>query len=285
MTDEKRFTGWKRTYIGLLNTVTVICIILGCIIHIGGFIGADILKSLFDTGRTGSNIEGGTAGFEETLKAFDKIEGELAIGSLTIKYGDDYTVSYENYPEKEVPTWKVSGGTLKISQKTKKAWKLGGMKNGYNGAEVVITIPKDATPDVSLEMNMGTLKAEKGMTFGDVNLDADMGSIELTGCRAKDLELNADMGAITIENTSFDEADINASMGGITLKDVTFDEADLKADMGSIEVSGTFEDLEAKCSMGSIEVTNHNKDAKLDLKADMGDVSYNGEPVGKSYKK
>ena len=285
MTDEKKFTGWKRTYIGLLNVATVISIILGCIIHIGGFIGGDIVKSLFGTGRN-AGAEGSATDFEEAVGAFEDMEGELAMGSLIIRYGDDYTVSYRNYPENEVPTWKVSGGTLKIEQKTKKKWKPGSLKSAYSGAEVVITIPENAKMDIDfLQMNMGMLTIEKGMIFGDVHLVANMGSIELAKCKAEELDLDAAMGSITIEDGTFEKAKINASMGSITLKDVTFEDADLNADMGSIEVSGTFNELEATCGMGGIDVANRNKDARLDLKADMGGVSYNGEAVGKSYKR
>ena len=55
----------------------------------------------------------------------------------------------------------------------------------------MVTIPESASPDLDLKMNMGSLMADEGITFSDVKLDADMGSIELKNCQAKELNLDA----------------------------------------------------------------------------------------------
>ena len=288
MTDEKKYTGWKRTYIGLLNAATVICIILGCIIHIGGWIGSDIYRSIFGfgSGSLGAKTEMAKAeGSDTDTGVFDTVEGEIAYGNLVLQYGEEYGISYKNYPKDEVPTWKINSKNLKISQKTKKSnWKLGDFRERYKGAEIIVTIPKDMSPDLDLKMNMGAFEAEEGMTFGDISLDADMGSIDLKECTMSELNLNADMGSITIENATFHDGKINADMGSITLDNVTFSKAELSASMGSITVSGSFDELEAKCDMGGMEVESKNDNAELDLKTEMGGISYNGQDVGRSYK-
>ena len=82
----------------------------------------------------------------------------------------------------------------------------------------------------------------------------------------------------------FHDGKINADMGSITLDNVTFSKAELSASMGSITVSGSFDELEAKCDLGGMEVESKNDNAELDLKTEMGGISYNGQDVGRSYK-
>ncbi|MCR5417772.1 MAG: DUF4097 domain-containing protein [Lachnospiraceae bacterium] len=287
MTDEKKFTGWKRTYIGLLNAATVICILLGIIINVGGWIGSDIFRAFTgfgsDSSRTSESSSTVTRNADDAIGAFDKVEGSIDAGNVKFVYGDDYGFSYENYPEKEVPKAELNGKTLKITQKAKNKKRIGDFSNSFKGAEIVITLPKEMAVDVDLHLSMGAVET-KGVTFGDVKLDADMGSIELDTVTIKDMDLTADMGAITVEDSVFSEGDIKASMGGIELKNVTFDEADLEADMGGIKIDGSFNDLKAKCSMGGIDVTADDSDAKMNLSADLGGITVNGQSVGRNYK-
>ena len=282
MTDEKKFTGWKKTYIGLLNAATVICIILGLFIHVGGWIGSDLIKGFMGIGRTISSEERTATSREQSLGSFDKIEGTVAIGNVVFEYGDDYGVSYENYPEGEVPNMKLSGSTLKIEQKASNRWGVKDIKSRFSGAKVTVTVPKGTAVEVDLTLNMGAVEAED-ITLGKVKLDADMGAITMKNVTARKLDLNADMGAITLEKTTFEDGNMKAAMGGISLEDVTFDDCELKADMGGITVQGSFSDLEADCDMGGIDVQYDNDDCELDLNADMGGVTVNGESVGRKY--
>ncbi len=283
MTDEKKFTGWKRTYIGLLNAATVICIIIGCLSHFGGWIGSDLINSFTGSGRkTGTKVSSQASG-EAASEAFDTIEGSIAAGSIEIVNGDDYGYMYEGYPEKELPSFQIKGKTLKIEQKSRNKSNINSFKNSYGDARIVITLPKGSETDTDLKLNLGALSA-KNVTFGDFSIKADAGSIELEDVTAGDLDIQADMGGITISNSTFNDADVKASMGGIELSDVCFDEASLQADMGGITVSGNINELEAKCSMGGIDVSTDNDDASLDLSADMGGISVNGESVGRKYR-
>ena len=283
MTDEKKFSGWKRTYIGLLNAATVICILLGIMIHFGGWFGSDLLRGFTGSFARGDENVSESAVVNSSTEAFDNITGYISAGNIEIVAADDYGYSYEGYPEKEAPKISINNGVLKIEQKSKKSGKLTDFKNRYHDARILITMPSDKKADTSLTLSMGAFSAE-GVSFGKFKLVANMGSIDLKDVTAKDLNIDADMGGITLTDTSFSDGEINADMGGIDLKDVTFDEADLEAAMGGITVTGNFNELDCECSMGGITVTCENDEAKLDLSADMGGITVNGEDVGRKYK-
>ena len=265
----------------------MICIILGLIINLGGWFGNDLIHAFTGFAFSGSRSEqsAGSAvrATDDAIGTFDKVEGNIDAGNVKFVYGDDYGFAYDNYPEKEIPKAEINGKTLKITQKVKNKNRIGDFKNGYNGAEIVITLPEDMAVDVDLHLSMGAVET-KGITFGDMKLDADMGSIELDTVTVKDMDLTADMGAITVEDSVFSDGDIKAAMGGIELKNVKFDDADLEADMGGIKINGSFNELKARCSMGGIDVTADDDDAKMNLSADLGGITVNGQSVGRSYK-
>ncbi|MCR4692176.1 MAG: DUF4097 domain-containing protein [Lachnospiraceae bacterium] len=284
MADEKKFSGWKRRYIAFLNAVTVVCIIVGCFIHIGGFIGADIYRSIWhsDT-RTIRSDEG--SGSNYAAQQFQSIDGDVSMGSVVLTQGDSYSCTYEKYPDNALPSIEIEDGELKITQKAKNARTFGDMsfKGSYNDAKIIITVPEDAVVDTKLRLNMGAFEAEN-CTTGELNIEADMGSIEVSDCKVKDLDLRAHMGGITVEDTTFDSGEFKADMGGITVNDCTFDNGEFKADMGGIDVEATFNKMEAKCSMGGISVEASNDDAKMNLSADVGGISVNGKDRGRKYK-
>ncbi len=288
MTDEKKFSGWKRTYIGLLNAATVICIIIGCFIHIGGWVGKDIWNGVMGW-NSGSGSERSSVAMagdhSENTETFKKIKGEIAVGNVRLVKGDEYAVSYESYPEGEEPAYKVTDGVLKITQKTKKKNinSVNDIKNRFKGARIVITVPSGSEVEVDLAMNMGSIEIED-LTLEDVKLDADMGSIDIKDAKMEDLDINADMGGIDIEDCSFDEAEIKAQMGGIDVKDCDFSEMEADADMGGITVSGNYDKLKCDCDMGGINVSTGSGKNKLELSADMGGITVDGESVGRNYK-
>lgn len=290
MTDEKKFSGWKRTYISLLNAATVICIIVGIMINVGGFMGSGIFNSIF---RSTVNRESASVSDEADragssvmdMESFNTLKGEIAIGNVVIEYGDGYGYQFEGFPKGEEPVGKIKDGTLKLEQKVKnnRLGSVNELKSRFSSAKIIVTVPEGETLDVKLKLSVGAFEV-RDFTFDDLKIDADMGSVKIEDCTADKIEVDADMGSVEINSATFDEGKIDAAMGGIELSDVVFDDADIKADMGGITVSGEFNKLEAKCSMGGIDVTTDSQDARMDLSAELGGITVNGKSEGRGYK-
>ncbi|MCR4650339.1 MAG: DUF4097 domain-containing protein [Lachnospiraceae bacterium] len=281
MADEKNCTGWQKRYISIINAITVLCIIIGLMVNVFGWIGNDIINSLGKLNIPGivsmDNLSDEKAEpVRTTCEAFKEIDGKLAIGNVIIKEGPDYGYSYENFYADEVPEIKVIDGELKINQKSKNK------NRSNNGASVEITIPDGKAVEVDLALDLGSLEAE-GVTFDSAEMEMNLGAIELKGVTAKVLDLDANMGAVDLKETEFGKGDIEASMGGISLIDVRFDSCKIDASMGGIDVSGDFRDLTAHCSMGGMEIDCKNENASMQLTAGMGEIVVDGKSVGRKY--
>ena len=268
-------TMWRKRYLKVLNSITIICVVIGCMINMMKFAGMAVF-SFFKNSDSAVMTEGGG-----DLEGFSDIDAELKYGELIVKYGDSYSFSYDNYPQGSEPTFKIKNNKLEIRQKGKVGFNLLG-NNNFDG-KVIVTLPQDTVADMELNLNMGSLNLSD-MYFGNINVDADMGSITIKNCEMEKVNLQADMGSIDLIDCEFTDGDFDANMGGITLKDCSFQTADCDADMGSIEVSGVYDALTADCDMGSIKAENSNENAKYDLDCDMGDIKVNGKKLGKEYK-
>ncbi len=274
MTTKSNF---EKKYLLVINTITVIAIILGCFIHVGGWILGGHKGSTLINGRNAS-AEGGDLGVwsEDEISA---LSVKLDIGELTLTEGDEYKVEYHGYPEGKEPVVSIEGDTLTIVQKSGR-----GLNPGISGSDcgVVVTVPDGDRPSVELTLSMGALEC-KDLELGNVTISSSMGSATVKDCETGTLDIEANMGEIDVKDTEFTTGSFEDDMGSITLKDVDFEEAVCEANMGSIEVSGDFGKLTATCDMGSIRVDADNDDAKVDLSADMGDVRFNGEDRGRNY--
>ena len=280
---------WKKKYLRRLNNITVIVIVVFSILHFGGF----AIKGVWNVSKNLTSSFLGLFGFQSSgnsrvvdsgisqTDSFNRIEGTLDLGDISIVYGDDYCVEMKNYTEDTIPTAEISNGTLKLKQKQKKKDVFG--NNLPNNAMVIITLPEGTEPELDLKLSMGSMDL-KNLSMQKVKLDLNMGSISLSDCEMDDVNISADMGAVDLNSCSFDEGSFDANMGGITLRNCSFDSADCDADMGAITVSGSFDELTADCDMGSIDVSNSREDAKYELDADMGRITVNGKDQGGKYK-
>lgn len=264
---------WRKNYLRILNTITVFCILAGCVINGLRFFGG-LAFSFIKTSKA-EIVEA-----EGDLNPFEKIDADLSFGSFTVVYGDDYNFSYSGFTPETQPEFNVKGNKLEIKQKKNINFNI--FKDKAGDGKVTVTVPKDSTIDMDINLSMGSFEL-RDIKTGDLTLDADMGAITIKNCDMNDLSIQADMGGITFKDCSFADGEFNANMGGITLKDCSFRSANCDADMGSIEVSGDYQELTADCDMGSIKAEN-NIEAKYDLECDMGNIKLNGQNKGNEYK-
>ena len=271
-------TMWKQRFVRRLNSITIICIIIGCIIHIGGFITGGILSSLFSF-RSGTTTVG--RGEQAATGSFSKLDCSLAIGDLIIQPGDEYSYEYKNYPSGKEPEIKLKNGTLEIRQKGN--LDLWTNNKSYKDSQVIITVPAESGITADLKISMGQVEMND-LKLGDVKINANMGEVILKKCTTADIDIDANMGGINLTECDFLMGDLDANMGSINILNSSFLQADCDSDMGSITVSGYYNDLTADCDMGSIDVESENSDTKFDLDTDMGSVRVNGRDQGNKYK-
>ena len=264
-TKEKKGTGF---FLAILTVVTAVCIIVGCILHLG-----------FGFSRSGN---GKMKSDEVAAERFNSISLELDAGDIIIEKGKSFNVSYR-YPSNALPEIKVSGDKLVVKQK---------MKNIHLkdlDCSLTITVPEgEELEGINGDLDVCSLKINGFLfdTSSKIDITTDVGSIEFADCTFGDLKIDADVGNILFDACTFKELKATGDVGDIEINKCTFDSAECKSDTGSIDVSGSFSDLVCRTDAGSITVETDKpvKDEKMDLKVSIGDVTVNGADCGTSYR-
>lgn len=199
----------KKIYLTIASIATAVLCIIGLLYHIG------YLDSLFG-GASGEKSGNGKLTDSLSLSAFTDVDIDVSVADLNFEYSPsgEYRVSYDVSAEKYVPTVKVSGKTLKITQKVKN------VSSNSASCRIVITIPT-------------------GSALDSVEIDAGVGNMQIDSLTAKAFDLDAGVGDVKITDSTIDSFKVNAGVGNVVLKNNTFTQLDIKAGMGNVEVTGT----------------------------------------------
>lgn len=249
----------KTVYLVIIAVIATVCIVAGASRH---FVNG-VRFSVFPFVNIGGHYSN-TMDDDETEKyeSFDRVSVDVSIGDLSITEGDEYSVSYR-YNGVEAPRVSVEDGELKIVQ-TGKAFAINLQPN--MSGRIDITIPKDAVIE-------------------DMDIENDLGNIEIDGVSAEDVRINASMGDIKVSNGTFEDMDIDESMGDVDLIGITAKSVKVDNSMGDIKAEGFFNRFTADDSMGDIKVENENDsdDVRIELDTSLGEVKYNGDRSGTHY--
>lgn len=232
----------KKVYLTVLTIITVLCIIFGTIYHVGPYVNR-YTKFNFPFFSYGKDK---IITFEQKYPSAESANLNVDCLSVILNTydGEDILVSYDG-SERLKPEINVANGEFSVKQKPLKISKPSNVES-----ILTISLPKD-----------------KKMT--GIDLNADMGSVDIKGIKAEAITMNLDMGSITCDGAEANELTVDTDMGNAELKNVSFKELDASADMGRVEL------LSAK----SLE------DYSFDCSADMGSVMINGNTVGSDYTK
>lgn len=248
---------------------------------------SDDFKDMFQNGNVNINgvtVLGDNVKKEYTDIEFTDVDIDLAFANVEFKEGNEYKVVVE-YPAEYLPEVKVDGDTLEIKHNTKS---YSVQLNGINhiACDVTVYIPKGTELEkVKIATDLGNIELKGEYTFESLNIEANLGNIEINSMVTDDLVINADLGSVELRDCNIGTLDITADLGDVTLKNCKFESGEIQDDLGSIEVDAEFGYLEANCSLGALEVKCDNiSDAKMDLKTDLGAVTVNGRSHGSSYK-
>lgn len=267
---------WRQKYLRVLNAITILCIVVGLMVNVLKFTAAGIFSFMHSSSGASKIAEG-----DGQIGDFNSVEAKLSFGTVKVEYGDTYGYTYKGFTTETEPDFKIKNDKLVISQKNNINFNL--FKDKAVDGTITVTIPRDATIDMDLTLDMGSFKLTD-INLGNLTVDADMGAIDLKNCEMENVNIQADMGGITFTECEFNKGNFDANMGGITLSGCAFASAECDANMGSVEVSGSFDSLTADCDMGSIKAENINANAEYDLDCDMGNIRLNGDNKGNKYK-
>lgn len=219
----------KNTYLIIITLVTVLCIIIGAFINLRfagrGFAKAKnaIRKSFaeddydFDIDDD-YNFDDDTIVYDsEDLEPFHTVSVQGSVLAVVIERGNSYSISTKYSMKRLKPEYSLNNGRLSVVQKTKRKSVM-----GNNNCKVTITVPY-------------------GVTLDKLDIDVDVGAIELSGFDVDTCSISTDVGAVALSKLDFKNMKIKSDVGAVSvelIEDVSLYEIDSSSDLGAIEING-----------------------------------------------
>lgn len=215
----------KTIYLITITLVTVVCIIVGTLVHVGGF-----FELGFIDGMSGETVHVNYSDREN----FSKIDMDLKVVDLELSCGDELIMSYDGV-EKLQPEIEVEDGVLKVVQKAK------GNTWGNSKCNLHIQLPTDMVcEELKIQANVGDLNIHDFDT-DLLTIDANVGDIDVSESNTGDISITSDIGDIQIENCRFGNMDISSDIGDVEIlisQDISDYSVFCTKDLGSIQWNG-----------------------------------------------
>ena len=248
----------KTAYLTTLAIITVACIILGSVYHIGGWVGFGIGTFFdfisFDDDYNDSGSRWDRVTYSENIDTFDKIEIDTSIMNITIQQGDKYYLEYDCV-EYMKPSFSVKNGTFKLEQPSKPR----GSRNN-NKCSMTLTIPS-------------------GTELSIADITSDIGNININNTEIRNITIESDVGDIDIKSCIFETSEIEGDVGDVDLNKSNLGKTNIETDTGDIDIIDCeFKDIEVYNDIGNVDLNTSSDISNYDieLSTDLGSIDFNG---------
>ena len=249
-------------------------------------------------GTAGAKSETSASGYtvsEETgfytLDYFDRIAINSVRGVLTIKPGEDFTISFPNGWE-HIPSFSVQDDILVVSGRKS----ADQSEKSSDGSVVVIGEDEPAADggsasaaEVSADTENSTAVAAEVSEAETSEEDGAEPEIVITipsGVGLDTLRIAMENGKLIMTDITANSVTIQSGGGSLVMKDVSLGTVDIYTDAGSVSVSEcTFNSLNIGMAEGRVEVDSDESLARcrMEIKTGDGEISYNGTSEGDQY--
>ena len=271
---------------GLIAFLAAITLIVQSVLPVyAGTVGA---KS--ETSASGYTVSEETGFY--TLDYFDRIAINSVRGTLTIKPGEDFTISFPNGWE-HIPSFSVQDDILVVSGR-----KSADQEKSSNGSVVVIGEDEPAadgnsaaavsTVEVPAEEGNSS-EAEPASSTETSETNGAEPEIVITipsGIGLDTLRVAMENGNLIITDITANSVTIQSGGGKLVMKDVSLGTVDIYTDSGSVSVSEcNFNSLNIGMAEGRVEINSDESLARcrMEIKTGDGEISYNGTSEGDQY--
>ena len=222
-----------------------------------------------------------------TLDYFDRIAINSVRGTLTIKPGEDFTISFPNGWE-HIPSFSVQDDILVVSGR-----KSADQEKSSNGSVVVIGEDEPAADGNSAEAAPAaegeSAEAEPASSTETSEANGAEPEIVITipsGIGLDTLRVAMENGNLIITDITANSVTIQSGGGKLVMKDVSLGTVDIYTDSGSVSVSEcNFNSLNIGMAEGRVEINSDESLARcrMEIKTGDGEISYNGTSEGDQY--
>lgn len=170
----------RNLYFLIIGIITVTCIIAGSVYH---------LNKISNYLKDNDEIEYSE---EIELNDFNNISIDGKVLKVVIKSGDSFNYEIDCTKERLIPSVSISKNILEIKQDNI------GHIHSNNNCKITITIPRDKI-------------------LGDIDIDVNVGEIEISDISANDVDIENNVGEIKIKDVTFEKLEADSNVGEISL--------------------------------------------------------------------
>ena len=235
-------------------------------------------------GTAGAKSETSASGYtvsEETgfytLDYFDRIAINSVRGVLTIKPGEDFTISFPNGWE-HIPSFSVQDDILVVSGRKS----ADQSEKSSDGSVVVIGEDEPAADGGSAS----AAEVSEAETSEEDGAEPEIVITIPSGVGLDTLRIAMENGKLIMTDITANSVTIQSGGGSLVMKDVSLGTVDIYTDAGSVSVSEcTFNSLNIGMAEGRVEVDSDESLARCRMEIGTGDgeINYNGTSEGDQY--
>lgn len=224
----------KKVYLATIYIITIVCIVVGVGMHSIGWAGFNFLKP--------SNLQ--LEEYDEDLQNVGDtvtIKIDCTLGDVKIKKGDKFHLKYSAVVELET---KVSVTENLISVTQKKATQTWG---NNTGSKITLTVPEGCTiASLDVDNDLGDIEVS-GVSFENGKVEESLGDIKIEDCKFIDLDVDNDIGDIKVlscEGVKDYTIDAKVSLGEVKFfDDKSDDEYEKEGSNGTLIVKNSLGDI------------------------------------------
>lgn len=196
----------RSLYIGILVTITIICVLAGTLINVG--------KNMPVFSFFSKDSKSISKDYSELSAGFSAIDLNTDIGDITIESSKAFGAEFTGL-EKLAPIMEIKDGVLVVTQEDKNnvAANPATIK-----ARIKITVPEGTQlTSVKAHLDLGDLKLED-ISADKLTISESLGDIKINGCVFKSAEITENLGDIKMDLPGSEEdygMDLDVSLGDI----------------------------------------------------------------------
>ena len=272
-------------------------------------IGQSVLPVCADTVDTGKDTS--ASGYTVTeekdtyiLEYFDRIAVNSVKGTLTIRPGEEFSISFPAGWGK-IPSFSVQDEILVVSGR-KSAQEQEQAEKSSNGSVVVLgedepaegssaqyqsSSQPEAAEETAVQADTGTTADPYEAAGDETAAEAEEITPEIvitipSGVGIDTMRIAMEEGSLIMTDVTADAVTIQSGGGSLVMKDVSLGTVDIYSDTGSVSLTEcTFNSLNVGMGGGNVEVQSDDSLARcrMEIETENGEITYNGASKGGQY--
>lgn len=240
-------------------------------------------KKINDTSEKSSKVKTQNNKYDierKEIDAYDKFYIDADAVNMNVVKGDKFEIEYHGDWK---PVYKCENGKFIFELRGNRNINIQDLKSLANPNskinKLTVYIPESASfKSGKIEADAGSVEVS-GLKSAQLKVEADVGNVDIKSCDIGKMDIGSDAGNVDIYDLKSKELKIESDAGNVRIRSSNINKINTKADAGNITVNNsTLKSIKAEIDTGNIKLLNITADtAKLGTNMGNIKVKINGK--------